>query len=136
MSVPEENIELIRRAYDAFNRRDLEPLLAMMHPDFELDFSRSVGPEPGVYTGEDGMRRLFETYWEAFEEISLQPEEFIGASDVTIAIVHARGRGRGSGIKVDARGPHMWSFREGKIVGFALFQELSEALEAANLAEE
>lgn len=129
-----ENVDLVRRAYEAFNDRDLGPLLAMMHPDFELDFSRSVGPEPGMYAGADGMRRLFDTYWDAFEEISIEPEEFIEGSDVVVAIVRAQGRGRGSGIEVDARGPHVWSFREDKIVGFALFQEIDDALEAAGLS--
>jgi ketosteroid isomerase-like protein len=81
------------------------------------------------------MRKLFDTYWEAFEEISIEPEEFIEGSDVVIAVVRARGRGRGSGVDVDARGPHLWSFRDGKVLGFALFQDLDEAREAAGLSK-
>ena len=130
-----ENVELIRRAYDAFNRRDLDPLVPIMHPEFELDFSGSRSPERGMYTGLDGIRKLFETYWDAFEWISLEPEEFIGSGDEIIAVVRSRGRGKGSGAEVDARGPHLWSFRDGKVIGFALYQRLEEAMEAAGLTE-
>ena len=134
-AVSKENVELIRRSYDGFNRRDLAATDELLHPDFELDFSNSLGPERGVYTGEEGLRRVFEPYWDAFDSISIEPERFIGTADVIIAVVRARGRGKGSGVEVDARGPHMWSFRDGKIVGFRLFQELEEALEAAGLSE-
>ncbi len=134
-AMSEENVELIRRSYDAFNRRDLALMLKLIHFDFELDFSNSLGPEKGVYPGEEGIRRLFEPYWDAFESISIEPEEFIGTGDVMIAIVHSRGRGRGSGIEVDARGPHVWTLRDGKVVGFTLYQELDEALEATGLSK-
>lgn len=131
----EEHLELIRRGYDAFNRRDLVLLGAVIHPDFELDFSGSLGPERGVYTGVEGIRKLFERYWEAFESITLEPEEFIGGGDTIVVIVRARGRGKGSGAEVDATGPHLWSFRDGKVIGFALYQRLEDALEAAGLCD-
>jgi ketosteroid isomerase-like protein len=131
----EENIEALRRAYDAFNCRDLAASAALMHPDFALDFSNSMGPERGVYRGVDGIRRLFELYWDAFESITIELEEVIGTGDVVVAMVHARGRGRGSGVEIDARGPHVWSFLDGRIVGFTLFQRLDQALEAAGLSE-
>ena len=134
-SVSRQNVELIQRSYEAFNERDLDPVLAMMHPDFELDFSGSLGPERGVYSGADGMRKLFESYWDAFERISIEPESFIGQGDVIIAMVRAQGRGQGSGAEVDARGPHVWSFRDGMVIGFALHQDLDEALQATGLSE-
>lgn len=132
----EEFRALIRRAYDAFGRRDLAAIRDDVHPDFELDFSNSLSPDRGIYTGVDGIRKLWETYWEAFESISIEPEEFIDAGeDVVIVLVRSRGRGRGSGVDVNARGPHVWHFRDGKVVGFTLYQELGEALEAVGLSE-
>lgn len=122
--------EAIRRAYDAFNRRDPDAAGADMHPEFELDFTGSVGPERGVYRGKDGMSRLWRRYWDAFESISIEPEELIEAGDQVIALVRARGRGRGSGIEIDARGPHVWTFRDGKVVRFKLYQEVGQAMEA------
>ena len=133
--VVDPKVEVIRRGYEAFNRRDPNAILEDMHPDFELDFSASRGPERGVYPGKDGMTRLWKRYWEAFESVSIEVEEMIDADDQVIAIVRARGRGRGSGIEIDARGPHVWSFREGKVIRFTLYQEVGEAIEAVLGAE-
>ena len=47
----EERIAVIRRCYEAFNRRDPTVARSFMHPEFELDFSESVGLEAGVYPG-------------------------------------------------------------------------------------
>jgi ketosteroid isomerase-like protein len=44
-----ENVEIVRAAYDAYNRGDLEAVLSYAAPDFELDWSRGVGPQRGVY---------------------------------------------------------------------------------------
>jgi ketosteroid isomerase-like protein len=135
VAVTEEKIAIIRRSYEAFNRRDISAASADMHPQFELDFSGSVGPEAGTYRGEAGMRKLWERYWEAFETITIEPEEFIEVGESIVAVVRARGRGLGSGVEVDARGPHLWSFREGKVVRFTLYQEVADAIQGATNLE-
>src|SRR3712207_6776051 len=101
----EERIAVIRRCYEAFSRRDPGAVSALMHPEFELDFSESVGLEAGVYRGEGGMTKLWERYWEAFETITIEPERFIEVGNHIVAVVRARGRGRGSGVEIDATGP-------------------------------
>jgi len=131
----EENVEIVRRGYVAFNRRELDPIRDDIHPDFELDFTQSLSPDRGTYRGFDGINRLFSLYWEAFEEFTLEPEEFIESGAIVIALVRGTGRGRGSGVDVEVRGPHLWTFRDRKVIGFALYQELPEALEAAGLSE-
>jgi len=44
-----ENVETVRAAIEALNSRDMDGLLEDAAPDFELDFSRAVGPVHGVY---------------------------------------------------------------------------------------
>ncbi len=128
-------VEIVRRGYRAFNERDVDALRDDVHPGFELDFSESRSPDRGTYTGLEGIRQLFSLYWEAFESFTLEPEEFIEADDAVIALVHGAGRGRGSGVDVEVRGPHLWTFRDRKVIGFTLYQDLPEALEAAGLSE-
>jgi ketosteroid isomerase-like protein len=62
-------------------------------------------------------------------------EETIDAGDRVVLSAHHRGRGRGSGIKVDARFYEVYTLREGKIVRVDEFTERAEALEAAGLRE-
>jgi ketosteroid isomerase-like protein len=45
----EANVETVRVAIDAFNRGDVDAMLALAGEDFEYDWSRSVGPNSGVY---------------------------------------------------------------------------------------
>lgn len=131
----QENVEIIRRCYEAFNSRNLALFENLMHPDFEVDLSNSMGFDRGNYYGERGLRRFFQSYWDAFESISIEIEELIGTGHAIVAIIRARGRGTGSGAEVDARGPHLWLFRDGRVVGLALYEHLDEALEAARVAE-
>jgi ketosteroid isomerase-like protein len=130
----QENVEIVRRSYEAFNSRNLDVIGNLLHPDFELDLSNSMGFDRGNYLGEGGLERFFESYWDAFESISIEAEKLIGTGDAIVAVVRARGRGKGSGAEVDARGPHLWKFQDGKIVGLALYEHLDEALDAANVA--
>lgn len=131
----EGNAEIIERGYEAFNSRDLSRLGELLQPDFEVDLSNSMGFDRATYRGEEGLRRFFQSYWDAFEAISIELVELIGTGDAIVAIVRARGRGLGSGAEVDAVGPHLWSFREGRAVGLAFHQHLPDALEAAGLEE-
>ena len=57
----QENLEIVRRALDAFNRRDLATQLALYRSDARIDWSRSHGPLKGVYRGHGGL----ETFWNA-----------------------------------------------------------------------
>jgi len=130
-----ERHQIIHRIYEAFSRRDLAAVIAELHEDSQVDFTRSLGPDSGVYPGAEGIRRLLDLYWEAFEDLTLDAETFVDGTDDVVALVVARGRGRGSGVRVEARGPHLWSFRDGKPFRFTLYQEKAEALQAAGLGE-
>ena len=58
------------------------------------------------------------------------PEEFEDLGDRVVATVRLRGRGRGSGIEIDARFYDVYTLRDGKIVRMDQFTERSDALEA------
>jgi ketosteroid isomerase-like protein len=72
-----ENVELVRRAIAAYNRRDFDALRALNHPEIELDYSASRGVEAGIYRGEDGVFRFYRGFFETFERsaIPLRCEE-------------------------------------------------------------
>lgn len=135
MTAVSEQHQRIRRIYEAFGRRDLDAIVGEMDDEAEVDFTKSLGPESGVYPGAEGIRKLLDLYWEAFEDISIEPEEFVDGADDVVAFVVARGRGRGSGVSVEARGPHLWTFRGSMPIRFTLYQDRDDALEAAGLSE-
>ena len=68
----QENVEIVRRRYEALNRRDLEGSLQDLHPDAEVDWSESFGVQRGMYRGIGEIRRFWEEWLEVFEEIDIR----------------------------------------------------------------
>jgi ketosteroid isomerase-like protein len=131
--VSQENVEIVRAAFDAvFNRRDMPPLLAES-PRYEVDLSRSVAPWRGVYTA-DEARRAFDEFAGPWESQRYEPDEFIEAGEHVVTPFTSYHRSR-EGIEVRARAAFVWTIRDGSIARLCLYQERQEALEAVGLAE-
>jgi ketosteroid isomerase-like protein len=134
----EENVESVRRVYEAVGRRDTETVLGHYDPEVEWDFSR--GPlagliGPGIYRGHEGLRRWFRDYYEAWETLEHNCDELIDAGEHVVAVAIDRGRGRASGVEVELHYAGVWTIRDGKIVRVVWFPTRDEALEAAGLEE-
>jgi ketosteroid isomerase-like protein len=136
--VSQENVEIARQAHEAFNRPDLgvfdlDALYRLADPDLVLDWSRSNGLEAGIYRGEAATRRFWNTFFEAFERVVVEPLEFIehGESVVVPHHLHAWGR---DGVEVDAHSTVVFTIRDGRIIELRLYRQTAEALEAAGLA--
>jgi ketosteroid isomerase-like protein len=124
-------IEIVRTAIDAFNRRDMEAMIALGGIDeFEYDWTRSEGPLSGIYRGADGFNEFIDDQWSTFEEMRIEVREIVPCGDhvVVTAVTHARGR---EGVTGTARSAHLYTFKNDRIVRITLFQETDEALAAA-----
>src|SRR4051794_9804434 len=98
----EENVEVVRRAISAYNRRDLEALRAVNDPDIELDWTESLGLDAGVYRGHDDVLAFFQQYFEAFGRIEIEADRFIERGDSVVVSTSAQLVGR-DGIETSAR---------------------------------
>ena len=130
----QENVEIVKAAYDAWNREDWDAFFKDLAPGFELDFSRSDGPQAGVF-GLDQIRRMYEEFREDWESAWLEPHEFIEAGDLVVVpgTQHVKGRG---GIEVAARGAYVWTIRNGAIERMVMYQSRQDALEDLGLSEQ
>lgn len=133
-AVSPENVEIVRQVLDAYERRDVETLRALNDTDMELDWSASHGWLAGVYRGFDDVLRFHLGYFEAFERIVFEPEDFIDVGDAVVVPNVARQWGR-DGIEVTARSALVFTLADGKVTRVCLYQELAQALKAAGLAE-
>jgi hypothetical protein len=136
----EENVEIVRRVYDAAARRDTATVLALYDPEIEWDFLTGPGEglfgQGGFYRGHEGLRRWFREWSDALDHIAYEAEELIAAGDDrVISEAYMRGRGRASGIEVGATLYAVWTIREGKVVRVVWFPSREDALEAAGLRE-
>lgn len=131
-AMSQENLEVVRRAIDAFNRGDLDGFSREADPDIEVDWSRSRGLEAGVYRGDDAAQSFVRTFFDVFEEVTVMPEELIEVGDHVVIANRVRLRGR-DGIEVQTRSGQVVTLRAGRIVRWTLYQEKAEALEAVGL---
>ena len=137
----QENVEIVRRVYDAAARRDAATVLALYDPDIESDASQLgiagiVGGDEVVYRGHDGLRRFFRDWHEAWTNIEYDFEELIDAGDEhVIAVVTRHARGRASGVEVERPFALVWTLRGGKVAQVVWFLSRAEALEAVGPSE-
>ena len=126
----QENVEIVRRSFAAYRHGDLEAALAQAHPEIVWNPAEET-PMRGL----DAVRAYLGRWEREWEELETTPEEFIDAGDQVVALVHFQGRGRESGVEVDARTYAVYTLRDGKMISMEEFTERSDALEAAGLSE-
>jgi hypothetical protein len=132
--VSEENVEIIRRAYQRWNRRD-SGWATVVAPEFEYVASAAFVGLGGGHRGLEGFTRMLEQFWGEFDEAHAEPQEFIEAGDSVLAVITFRGSGKQSGVEVNMEVFQLWTLRDGKVVRGQGFSDRDEALEAAGLSE-
>jgi ketosteroid isomerase-like protein len=133
--VSQENVELVRRHMDAYNRRDVEAMRSLSAPDIVVDWSASRSTLAGVYRGFDEVMRLRSEYFETFQATVVEVDRFIDAGDSVVVpnVAHQVGR---DGIAVQARSTLVYAVRDRTVTRVCLYQETDEALKAVGLEEE
>jgi ketosteroid isomerase-like protein len=132
--VSEANVELVRRAFDAFAARDVEAALEVMHEDVEfLPVTANLTTGGVPYRGHDGMTRYLDDVSQVWEELRVYPSELRDLGDVVVAL--GRMHGRGGGMIIDRPTGWLWRFRTGKIVFCRVYASQEEALRAAGLGD-
>ena len=130
------NVETVRRAYEAFRRAGLDALLEHVHPDAEYDITAAIGPYAGMYYGRAAIRNFLADYFETWEYVRMEPEEFIEVGeDRVVVLLRVHTRGKGSGVEVEAQITNVWTVRDGKAVRLAVYNDKAEALEAVGVSE-
>jgi hypothetical protein len=126
-----ENVELVQRSYAAFERGDLDAVLADMHPDIEWHQAQGL-PHGGLYHGVGEVRRnIFEpleaSWW---SEFSAAPEQFLDAGSEVVVLGRYRGIAKQTGKVLDVPFVHVWSVEGSKAVRFRQFLDTAGWVEA------
>ena len=133
----EENVELLKGAYEAFARGDVEAVLERLDPD--VDWRPAIAPILGVDAvhGIEAVRDfLTRELFEGFDQFRAEPLAFEDLGDDAV-LVTARyvGRGESSGIELDQTFATLYRLRDGKAVSMRDYLTRAEALEAADLSD-
>jgi ketosteroid isomerase-like protein len=122
------NGDLVRQAYDAFNRRDLAAVLDLVDAE-GVAISRLAAIEGG-YRGHEGLRRWWQDLLEAWPDYNVEVVEVRDLGDTTLVRAKVGGHAADSNIPVWQTSWHVWRWRRGKAVWFAVFTTEADALAA------
>ncbi len=129
-----ENVEVVRRGFDLFNRGDIDAFCELFSEDVEIH-PLQENPDAEVSLGREGVRQIIRNWTDVFDEVSAAPEEFIDAGGHVVIPLSLSARGLTSGISAEFRHTYVITLREGKVIQWWIFATTEEALEAVGLRE-
>jgi ketosteroid isomerase-like protein len=134
----QENVEILRRANEAFNRGGVESFLSFCGDDLEVEDLNNAPDLPAVARGKEEARRVFAAWVDAFDDFGGEIEEYIDVDDRHVGcVVRYHGKARESGLDVSFKAVDMWEVHEGKLVrGTLAYPDRESALLAVGLSEQ
>ena len=127
----QENVELVKRWVDAWNRGQRSLPEGEVDPDLVIE-SR-FRPEP--YSGVRGVEQWTREIDEQFEEWRIEIDDWLSKDNLVVALGQLHIRGRAGGVEFDQPAAAMVEVRDGRLFRLRLFADHAEALEAAGLRE-
>src|SRR3954468_10589863 len=133
----QENVEIIRRLLAAWNRQDIEGILAVTDPEVEY-VNAPTAVEPGTRRGHDEVVTVMRKQWEILSGASQEIDRFHDRGEEIITEGRVSRTMPGSDGRISNPLLISWKFRDGKLIRLEQLgagPEFSDALEAAGLSE-
>ena len=125
----QENVELVRAAYEAIARRDREALDAILREHLAPDFEFEAVLTGATYKGADGLWELLD---DIQDTVGYRPEvqEAVDLDEHVLIVLRMSGRGSRSGAAVAQQGAVLVTFDGSTLVSGQSFASKADALEA------
>ena len=111
-----ENVDALKRGYEAFAQGDIETIRSLWAEDIRWEGPNSdTGiPGSGIYEGADNVLGMLGEFAQAFDQVSVAPDEFIDGGDTVVVLGHTEGTPKG-GSQVKVPFAHIWRMSGGKV---------------------
>src|SRR4249919_3784901 len=129
----QENVETVRRMYQAFYGGDAEGALAYFDSAVEVDASTRV--DGGIVHGRDELSGLIAGWLGAWDDWREEIEAIRDLGSRVLVAAAQRGRSKGSGIEVETRYAVLYEVHGDKITRMTMYSKPEDALEAVGLRE-
>jgi ketosteroid isomerase-like protein len=134
-SMSEENVELIERFFELYNRRQIDAWVEMLAPDLEWHIDPE-DPDATTHHGTEAVKRHV-LYWAELMNTTVQVREIFEASDdQAVAWTRVETRGELSGAAAGQDLAFIFKLRDGLVVRVQETQDKREALGAVGLSEQ
>jgi ketosteroid isomerase-like protein len=131
----QENVELVRAWFEAWNRADLAWQLKQLSADFEFRTSGIFPTHDAMYRGTNGYAKFWHTFHDAWERLSIDLHRVEDVEDHVVALFAFHAIGRGSGVEVTRKTANVFEFGDGLVGSISAYAEWETALEAVGLSE-
>jgi ketosteroid isomerase-like protein len=126
-----QRIAILRAAYAAFNRGDIDAAVQSLDPN--IDWSEPTEfPGGGAYQGREGAKQYLTNSRASVAEVISEPEQFIPTGDRIVVFVYARVRPKNSTTWQEVRLADVYLFRDLTPIQMKAFANRQSALQWAN----
>jgi ketosteroid isomerase-like protein len=128
----QENLEVVRSAFAAFEAGDLDRLRELVTDDLIV---YRADPDGATSHGLEGFLALTADWTEGFRDWNPVPEQFTDAGERVLVRVRQSAQGEASGVPLDEAWWFVYEIRGGRIARMSIHAHEAEALQAAGLSE-
>ena len=130
----EENVAIVRRAFDAYTGGDIDSVLRLCAEDIVVTQPPEV---PGVSPqqhGHEGVLEAFGIWPEQWDDFEIEIERVVAdPGDYVVVATRQSGRGKQSGVEVEANFTFLFTVLDHKITEWRIFVHESQALAVAGV---
>jgi ketosteroid isomerase-like protein len=147
--MPEQNLAVLTRLYDAFNRRDMPAMLECFDPDIEVSapdgleyaavMMRLLGPKGVVlldkYRGHDEVRRLYEALWTISARFTVDPVDFVEHRGAVVVPAKLSAVTADAGTEGEVQVAHLWTLAGAKVTSLRIYVDADRAMAAIGIGK-
>ena len=128
----EENVNIMRQGYEAFNRGDIDTVMGLLDESIEWQEPDVEGlPIRGTHHGPEAVaNNVFQPLGETWDDFQVVAEEFLDAGERVVVLGRFQGTAKATGRTVDAPFAHVWTLRNGKLVHHRNYTDTATLLQA------
>ena len=131
----QENVEVVRRGIEAWNRRDADLWMRYATPEIEWMPAGPAAVEGAVYRGYDEVASGFESVWQTWEEFRFEESEVRDLDEEVLWLGRVKMKGAASHVELDQEFAVRFVLCAGKLVTVQAFLTWREALDSVELSE-
>ena len=131
----QENVEIVRNAFDAFSRGDIEGVLRLCDEDILITQPQELPGASRQQRGHSGLLEAFRIWPEQWDDYQIEILRIADLGDYVVVTSRTGGRGKQSGVEVEMDFSYVLTVRDENIVEMKIFMREDQALEAAGLSE-
>lgn len=126
------DVEFARSVLERLATGGVDAVADVFHDDFEFTTPPGLASEPDTYRGIEGVRRWYDSFYEAMDEVRIEPVELVDAGEGKVAVAFRLvARGRTTGIEASQEAGMLIRIQDGLIARFEIVPALEDAIALA-----